>query len=72
MVTPSELASMLREVNVEVVARAAGVSTKTVYRLRHQQHVPNMATVIKLLDAIKAGHGLAAKHEQASGDVACD
>lgn len=53
MVTSKQLADMLRAVNVHEVATAAGVSTKTIYRLRHQQNLPNMATVVRLLDAIK-------------------
>jgi DNA-binding phage protein len=54
MVTPEQLAELLRGVNVAEVAKAANVSTKTVYRLRHQSNLPNMQTVQKLLDAIKA------------------
>lgn len=54
MVTPEQLAELLRGVNVAEVAKAANVSTKTVYRLRHQSNPPNMKTVQKLLDAIKA------------------
>ncbi len=54
MVNPEQLAEMLRGVNVAEVAKAANVSTKTIYRLRHQLNAPNMATVNKLLAAIKA------------------
>lgn len=54
MVTPQQLAAMLRDVNAEEVAAAANVSLKTIYRLRHERHVPNLATVQRLLDAIKA------------------
>ena len=54
MVTPKQLSEMLRGVNVAEIAKAANVSTKTVYRLRHQDHSPNMQTVHRLLAAIEA------------------
>jgi DNA-binding phage protein len=54
MVTPQQLAKLLRGVNVAEVAKVANVSTKTIYRLQQQANVPNMATVQRLLDAIKA------------------
>ena len=54
MVTSKQLADLLATVNVEEVARAANVSTKTVYRLRHQQHSPTLATVEKILAAINS------------------
>ena len=58
MTTPEQLAEMLRDVNVAQVARAANVSTKTIYRLRHfdpaGKTAPNLRTVQRLLDAIKA------------------
>lgn len=54
MVTPKQLAEMLQQVNVGEVAKATGLSTKTIYRLRNQEHAPNLETVLKLLDAIKA------------------
>jgi DNA-binding phage protein len=44
---------MLGRVNVEDVAKAAQVSTKTIYRLRHQKNSPTLGTVEKLLAAIK-------------------
>lgn len=53
MVTKQQLADLLRTVNVEVVAREAGVSTKTVYRLRHQKHSPSLDTAARLIDAVK-------------------
>ena len=58
MKTPEELAELLRDVNVAEVAKAANVSTKTVYRLRKPdptgKTAPNLKTVQRLLDAIKA------------------
>ncbi len=65
MVTSQQLAELLRGVNVGEVATAAGVSTKTIYRLRHQQNLPNMATVVRLLDAIKAAKKPARKTAKA-------
>lgn len=53
MVTREQLAERLKTVNVEDVAKEAGVSTKTVYRLRHMQHAPRLDLVEKLLAAIK-------------------
>jgi DNA-binding phage protein len=52
MVTQQQLADMLAGVNVEDVARAADVSTKTIYRLRRKQHSPTLGTVEKILAAI--------------------
>lgn len=66
MVTPEQLAELLRGVNVAEVARAANVSTKTIYRLRQEKHAPNMATVRKLLDAIKASKKPVRKPAKAS------
>ena len=56
MVTPKELSDLLHGVNVAAIAKAANVSTKTVYRLRHQDHSPNMQTVHRLLAAIEAAN----------------
>lgn len=52
MITREQLAQRLMSVNVEEVAREAGISTKTVYRLRHMQHAPRLDVVEKLLVAI--------------------
>jgi DNA-binding phage protein len=63
MVTRTELAAMLAGVNVEEVAKAAKVSTKTIYRLRHQRHAPTLDTVERIIEAIKLvkpAEGLAA------------
>jgi hypothetical protein len=53
MLTRDQLADMLRTVNVEALAAASGVSVKTIYRLRHKQHSPNLETVGLLLPAIE-------------------
>ena len=52
MVTREQLAERLKAVNVEEVAKEAGISTKTVYRLRHMRHAPRLDLVEKLLAAI--------------------
>ena len=56
MVTSKQLADMLRAVNVAEVAKASGVSTKTIYRIRQRpdEYSPTLETAGKLLDAIKA------------------
>ena len=56
MVTREQLAERLKAVNVEDVAKEAGISTKTVYRLRHMQHAPRLDIVERLLAAIEAVH----------------
>jgi DNA-binding phage protein len=53
MVTRQQLADRLKLVNVREVAREAGVSTKTIYRLRHSQNSPSLDTVERILSAIK-------------------
>lgn len=53
MLTRDQLAAMLAEVNVEAVAREAGVATKTVYRLRHKANSPNLQTVEKIVAAVQ-------------------
>jgi DNA-binding phage protein len=53
MLNQTQLAAMLSSVNVEDLAREAGVSTKTIYRLRHQQHSPTLNTVQAIVDAVK-------------------
>lgn len=65
MVTQQQLADMLLGVNVEAVAKAANVSTKTVYRLRHQQHSPTLGTVERILRAIEAVKSATAPAEAA-------
>lgn len=51
--TRERLAELLNQVKVEDVAREAGVATKTIYRLRHQQHAPSLDTVLSILEALK-------------------
>jgi hypothetical protein len=53
MLTRDQLADMLRTVNVEALSAESGVSVKTIYRLRHKKHSPNLETVELLLPAIK-------------------
>jgi predicted transcriptional regulator len=53
MVNEYELSLLLSRVNVEDVARVSGLSTKTIYRLRHQQNSPTLATVRRILDALR-------------------
>lgn len=52
MLTREQLAELLGTVNVEDVAREAGVSTKTIYRLRHKQHAPTLDTVAAIVAAV--------------------
>lgn len=53
MLTRDDLATLLMRVNVEDVAREAGVSTKTIYRLRHKQTAPSIDTVERILVAVR-------------------
>lgn len=53
MVTREQLAALLQTVNVEDVAREAEVSTKTVYRLRHQTNIPRLDVVERILKAVE-------------------
>ena len=56
----AELVAMLEGVNVEAVAKAAGVSAKTIYRIRQsakpgrQPYLPTLANALALSDAVKA------------------
>ena len=52
MLTKPQLADLLRDVNVEAVAAAAGVSTKTIYRLRHQAANPSLDMVERIVRAV--------------------
>ncbi len=58
MLTPEQLAELLRGVNVAEVAKAADVSTKTVYRLRQYnpdgKAQPSLTTIRKLAAAVEA------------------
>ena len=51
MMNRQQLAELLGTVSVEAVARDAGVSSKTVYRLRHQQTSPRLDVVERLVAA---------------------
>lgn len=53
MVTRDELAELLASVPVIDVAREAGVSTKTIYRLRHREHAPTLDTVERIIAAVR-------------------
>lgn len=53
MVTSDQLAKVLQAVNVEDVAKLAGVSTKTVYRLRHKKHSTTIDTAADLVSAAR-------------------
>ena len=46
-----QLSDVLRQVDVKDLAKSSGISEKTIYRLRHEQHSPTLTTVNKLLDA---------------------
>ena len=52
MITRDQLADLLGKVNVEDVAREAGVSTKTIYRLRHKRNSPTLDTVADIIAAV--------------------
>lgn len=54
MLTQKQLAEMLLTVNVQDVAKLAGVSEKTIYRLRHMQHSPSLSTAEKIIAAVEA------------------
>lgn len=51
--TRDDIARLVREVPVAELAREASVSTKTIYRLRHKQHSPNLATVEQIVAALR-------------------
>jgi len=62
MLTKDQLAEALQGVNVAELAKATGVSTKTIYRYRSgTDHSPNLRTVTQLLAAAKALRKRAAK-----------
>ena len=54
MLNQKQLAELLLTVNVADVAKLAGVSEKTIYRLRHMQHSPSLLTAEKIVNAIDA------------------
>lgn len=53
MLTRDQLAELLSTVRVEDVAREAGLSTKTIYRLRHKKNAPTIETAADIIAAIK-------------------
>lgn len=53
MLTRDQLARLLADVRVEDVAREAGVSTKTIYRLRHKANSPSLDTAQSIVKAIE-------------------
>lgn len=54
MMTRDQLAELLSSVSVEEVSKKSGLSTKTIYRLRHKQHAPTLDTVEKIVSAVSA------------------
>ncbi len=52
MLNRKELADRLQTFDVQALAEAAKVSTKTIYRLRAMENAPNWATVESLLAAM--------------------
>jgi DNA-binding XRE family transcriptional regulator len=54
MTSLDQLAAMLQDVNTQEAANAAGVSTKTIYRLRHGETNPSIRTVEALVAFCKA------------------
>lgn len=50
--TKAELATLLRDVNVEALSEASGVSTKTIYRLRTGRRGTTLDTVEKLVAGV--------------------
>jgi len=53
MMTRDQLAELLLRYSVEDVAREAGISAKTIYRLRHKQNAPTLDTVAAIVAAVK-------------------
>ncbi len=52
MITKPELAVLAASVNAEALAKAAGISTKSVYRIRLQQANPSLETVAAIESAV--------------------
>ena len=53
MMTRDQLAELLQKVSVDDLAREAGISTKTIYRLRHKAHAPTLDTVEQIVAALE-------------------
>ena len=54
MLTSKQLAEMLKTVNAKDAATLAGVSEKTIYRLRNCKNSPSLDTVERLVAAVNA------------------
>lgn len=54
MTTKADLAALASSVNAEALSRAAGISTKTVYRIRQQKANPSLQTVENVQRAVAA------------------
>lgn len=52
MITKPQLAALAASVNAEALAEAAGISTKTVYRIRLQKANPSMDTIAAIETAV--------------------
>lgn len=53
MLSKQDLALLLQGVDVKDVAALAGVSTKSIYRMRHQAANPSLGTVEKIVAAVR-------------------
>lgn len=51
MWTQDQLAYLLSQISGPAISKAAGVSLKTVYRLRDKKNAPNLKTIERLVDA---------------------
>lgn len=52
VINQESLAALLKAANVEALSALSGVSAKTIYRLRHGEHSPNLRTVEALMRAL--------------------
>lgn len=66
MTTKEALAKLVRTVSTSALAKAAGVSTKTIYRIRDCKANPSLETVQGIEAAVKA----LSKMRQAPGKAA--
>ena len=67
MTTKAELAALAASVNAEALAEAAGISTKTVYRIRQLKANPSLQTVEDVQRAVKAIKSRTPSGQQAAG-----
>jgi len=70
MLTKTQLADLVKDVNVEAVATLAGVSTKTIYRLRHQAANPSLETIQAIVSAVEKINGKPRRKASATAVVA--